>query len=971
VRAVRAAIGILSELPRLNAEIRQRVPELDESSIEVRIGIHTGLVVAGDLGSASAQEKDAIVGETPNLAARLQGIAEPDTVVISDATRRLVRGVFVLDELGSHPLKGIEEPVLVFRVLRASGVQSRLELAAAAGLTPLVGREQEVALLLARWEQVNEGHGQVMLLSGEAGMGKSRLVQVLHERLADERHSWLEVHCSAYHRNSAFHPVIELLEQALVLSRQDSAEEKLAKLEGALGRVGLAFPEVAPLFATLLSISLPERYPPLQQSPETQRRQTLESLAAWLFVLTEAQPMVLVVEDLHWIDPSTLEFLGLLLEQTPTIPLLLVLTFRPNFEASWPSRSHMTHLTLDPFTRKQSETMIEGVTGGKALPPVVLEQVVSKTDGVPLFLEELTKTVLESDLLRESDQGYERTDSLPELAIPSTLQDSLMARLDRLGPAKEVAQLGAVLGREFPHELLAAVSSLDAGPLERALRDLANAELLYPRGVAPRAIYTFKHALIQDTAYESLLKTTRRRLHGRIAEALEKDFPERAWVRPELVAHHYDRAGMVEEALPYYQRVGDEARARCANAEAIAHLERGVELTRLLPESIERDECELAFQVSLGPVLIAAYGHTNQNTQRAWERARELCRTGRNPSQLAAALGGLSRFYSNAIEFDTAIELADQLIALGNRTGEGITLVLGYNVRGLPEFWQGRFRKCLEHFDASIRVYEAENHAPLAMAYGTDQGVSAYVFSAIALAYMGYPERAAARAGRGIEQARKLAHPFSLAFALAMVATAYMSLRRWDLVERHAAEAIELCERYGFPFYLGLSTVNHALARASHSGEDTLVRATAGFADAAGTGQQAGAPAFLWAVARIHQEGGREVDALRAVESGLDTAAQGKQFFFDCELLHLKGELLLSKDKTAAESCLRNALELARRQEAKLFELRTATNLARLWQEQDKRNEARELLAPIYDWFTEGFDTEDLKEAKALLDELV
>jgi tetratricopeptide (TPR) repeat protein len=604
------------------------------------------------------------------------------------------------------------------------------------------------------------------------------------------------------------------------------------------------------------------------------------------------------------------------------------------------------------------------------LPAVVLEQVVSKTDGVPLFLEELTKTVLESDLLRESDQRYERTDALPELAIPSTLQDSLMARLDRLGRAKEVAQLGAVLGREFPHELLAAVSSLDAESLEPALRELASAELLYPRGVPPRASYTFKHALIRDTAYESLLKSTRQRLHGRVAQALEKDFPERAATEPELVAHHYDQAGRVQEALPYYQRAGDEARTRSANVEAIAHLERGVELTRMLPEGSERNECELGLQLSLGPTRLAAHGFASEEARRSWERARELCEDAGNPFQLATALRGLAVYYSNRSKLDTAIELAEQLLALARRTRDDGDLLAAYTVMGHPKFWQGRFREVLEELDAALEIYNPKRHTALTLAYGTDQAVVAYAFSSMSLWFLGYPERAAARAEAMVEHARQLAHPYSLAFALIFASIVYVIQRKWDSGARHAGEDIKLSERYGFPLMLGLSTVTRGLALACGRGEDTLTAATEGLGGVVGTGTQAGAPFFLWTLARIHQEGAREADAFGAVETALATSARLGQPFYDAELLRLKGELLLSKDEAEAESHFRRALHVARGQEARSSELRTATNLARLWQKQGKKNEARALLAPIYDWFTEGFDTLDLKDAKALLEEL-
>ena len=954
VRGVTASLAILEALPALNEQLRERYPRLGDAGLEVRIGVHTGPVVIGEMGGGGTRERLAL-GDTVNLAARLQGTAAPGQTVMSEATRALVRGVFVTEHIGQRTLKGIEAPVAVHRVLRATGVQSRLELAGASGLTPLVGREQEVALLLDRWEQVTEGHGQVVLLSGDAGIGKSRLVQAVRERLVDEPHSWLEARASAYHVNSALHPVIGLLEQALLLAREDSAEEKVAKLEAALGRAGFSVPEVLPLFATLLSVPLPERHPPLQLSPEAQRQRTLESLVAWLFTLTGAQPLVLVVEDLHWIDPSTLELLGMLLEQAPTVPVLLLLTFRPDFEPPWASRSHLVHLTLHPLTRKQIEAMVERVAGGKALPALVLEQLVAKTDGVPLFVEELTKTVLESNLLRESDQGYERSDPLPELAIPSTLQDSLMARLDRLGPAKEVAQLSAMLGREFPHELLAAVSPLEAESLEQALRELANAELLFPRGVPPRATYTFKHALIQDTAYESLLKSVRQGLHGRIAEALEKEFPERAQAGPELVAHHYDRAGRVTEALPYYQRAGDEARARSANAEAIAHLERGVELTQRLPEGTERDERELELELSLGPVRNVAQGYAREDTRRSWERARVLSEAVGSPSQLVAALRGLAGFHSNVSELGTAIELAEQLLALARRSGDEADLVVAYEAMGNCMFLQGRFRESLEHCDAALDLWP--------------KATRSYSNSGMALLFLGYPERAAARAEAMVEHARTLAHPYSLAYSWMFSGWLYLRQRAWDTCARRHEESIELSERYGFPFTLSCSRLHSALAIACTRGDDTRAAATEAFRRVLGI-SQASEPERMWILARVHQEVAGEADALAVVETALASPARLAQPFCDAELLRLKGELLLARDEAEAESHLHRALEVARGQEARFFELRAATTLARLWQRQGKKDEARGLLAPVYDWFTEGFDTPDLKDAKALLDEL-
>ncbi len=951
-RGVRAGIGIVEA-------IAERNPQLAEQhglELAVRIGIHTGLVVVGEMGAGEHRETLAL-GDTTNLAARLQGVAEPDTVVVSPATLRLVRGIFITRDRGPQRLKGFAEPVAVHRVVRPSGVRSRLDLAAGK-LTPFVGREQEVGLLLSRWEQLQEGHGQVVLVDGEAGIGKSRLVQLLHARLADDRHSWLECCSSRYHQSSAFRPIIELLEEALRFSPEDSPGAKLALLEAALGRTGFSASETLPLLTTLLSLPLPDRYQPPFLSPEAQRHRTLELLADWLFSLTAEQAMVLVVEDLQWADPSTLELLGRLIEQVPTVPLLLVLTARPEFAPPWGTRSHLLHLTLSPLTRPQMATMVDAIAGERALPGKVVEEVVTRAGGVPLFVEELTKGALKADRLEA-------------LGIPATLQDALMARLDRLGPAKEVAQLASVLGREFTHELLVAVSPLEAPVLEAAIRRLLEAEILYQRGAAPSATYSFKHALIEDAAYGSLLRSARQRLHERIAELLEKEFPERTAAQPELLAHHYEHAGRTAEAISYYQRAGEGAKARSSNLEAIAHLERGVELTQKLPEDAERHELELALQLDLGAALIAAQGFGTEETRRAWERAQTLCDRGVSPERLASALYGLSTFHGMSSELDASIELGERLIALAQRTRDPGHRLLGYTATGYSKFWQGRFRECLEDTDAALASYDPARHAMLA--YGTDPVVVPSVFGSWALWNLGHPDRAVARAEEAIAHVRAISQPFRLATALSGACALYAFRRDWEACEQRAEENITVSERHGFPLPAGTGKAFRALARASTRGDDTLAAAVEGVSAAARTGQQSGAPAFLWMLACIHRATCSEARALGVVEQALAVGERLGQRFFDAELLRLKGDLRLclpDPREQEVEGLFREALEVARAQEAKSLELRAATSLARLWQQQGKQAEARELLQPVYDWFTEGFDTPDLKHAKALLEEL-
>src|SRR5262245_30374913 len=594
-RAVRAGLGMLDALAPLQA----RLAAEKGLRLAVRLGIHTGLVVVGAVGTGGRQEQLAL-GDTPNVAARLQGMAAPDTVVVSEATWRLAQGYFAGQDLGLLTLKGVETPVQVYRILGPSGAQSRLDVVSPRGLTPLVGREAEVALLRERWAQARDGLGQVVLLSGEAGIGKSRLVMALKEQVASEPHTRWECRCSSYFQDSALYPLIDLAQRALQFGRDEAPETKLQKIAAVLQRYDLAQPEAVALWAALLSVPLTDRYPPLTLTPQRQKQKTLEAIVALLLALAAEQPVLLIVEDLHWIDPSTLELLTLLINQGPTARLLLLLTYRPEFPAPWGARISLTPLTLTRLPRPQVVQMSVRVAGGKALPPEVVEQIVAKTDGVPRFVEELTKTVLESGLLREGAEGYELTGPLPPLAIPTTLHDSLMARLDRLAMVKDVAQLGATIGRTFAYELLQAVSPLDHALLQQSLRQLVDAELVYQQGVPPQATYLFKHALIQDAAYQSLLRSTRQQYHQRIAQVLETRFAQTAETQPELVAYHYTEAGLTAHAIPYWQRAGRRAYERSAYVEAISYLTRGLELLQTEPDTPGRLQQEMRLQSTLG-----------------------------------------------------------------------------------------------------------------------------------------------------------------------------------------------------------------------------------------------------------------------------------------------------------------------------------------------------------------------------------
>jgi TOMM system kinase/cyclase fusion protein len=950
-RAVRAGREVLRELQLLNPRI-----EVEHGvRIAARLGIHTGPAVIGDMGGGEKEETLAL-GDTPNVAARLQEVAEPDTVVISDATLRLVAGLFITEDGGTPPLKGISEPIRVHRVLQPSGVTSRLDRAPA--LTPFVGREQELGLLLDRFEQARESQGQAVLIAGEAGIGKSRLVHRLRERLRETPHTWLECRSSLYTEKSAFYPVIELLEGPLGFSDAETSEQKLGLLERGLAHVGLEPTEAVPLFAGLLSLRLPERYAPLEISPQLQRQKTLEALLAWLLALGEKQPLVLVVEDLHWTDPSTLEWLGLLIEQCPTAGVLLLLTFRPEFEPPWPSRAHLVPITLSRLSRRQAKELVTAAISGEAPSDALVDRIAARSDGVPLFAEELTKGVVEL--------GHDLAGSLSGLEIPETLQDSLMARLDRLGEAKHVAQLGAALGREFPYALLESVAPVKEIELRAGLGRLVEAELLYQRGLPPKATYTFKHALMQDTAYQSLLESQRKELHGRIANALETRFPERVAREPEVIGHHCSQAGHTARAIGHYQRAGERATQRFAHAEAAGLLRRATELLRMLPETPERNHQELQLQLALGGALMPARGFIALEVERAYERARELCAEIGQTPELFQAFIGLSLFYYHRGELRTSTDLAERALALAERAGEGPLLLAAHTRLGINLYTMGEPTRALDHFEQAIRVHDPEEHRSLLYARGQDWGVIARAFGANVLRSLGYPDRARRMGLQAIEMARA-GDPIVLAIALTQAAADHYWLGEHERALERADEAIAIARKRGLPFAAMMAGIIRAPALGGVRGREELEVLMAQLEASGARFQQAYALLYL---VRAEFELGRMEEARAALEGAFD----GVLGAWASELHRLKGAILLRRDAHAhaeeAERSLRRALEVAREQEARSDELRAATSLARLLRDRGRSDEARALLQPVYDWFTEGFDTADLKDAKALLEEL-
>jgi predicted ATPase/class 3 adenylate cyclase len=967
-RAVHTSLGLVEAI---TTTLNPRLEREHGVQLAVRLGIHTGPVVVGAMGGGERHEHLA-TGDTVNVASRLEGLAAPNTVVISRVTERLVRGAFALEDLGLQVLKGVAEPMPVFRVLGA--VARDDDATRAAGVPFLVGRDEEIGLLMRRWEQSKAGLGQVVLISGEAGIGKSALVEVLRAHVRAEGLPRIAFHCSPYHQNSALYPVITHLEHLLQFEREDPPEAKLDKLAQRLQQYSLPLGEVVPLVAALLSVPLQGRYamPPL--TPQQHKQQTLDALVAWLVDEAERQPLLLVWENLHWADPSTLEMLALVLEQTPTVPLCSVLTFRPEFQPPWPTRSHLTPITLNRLERPQVEALITHLTGGKPLPEEVVQHIVTKTDGVPLYVEELTKMLVASDLLREEADAYVLTGPLLTVAIPDTLQDSLMARLDQMNTAKEVAQLGAVLGREFSYAILQAISSQDEATVHTGLAQLVEAELLYQRGRPPRARYRFKHALIQDAAYASLLKSTRQRVHQQIAQLFEARFPELVETQPELMAHHYTAGGCPAQAIVYWQQAGQHAAQRSAYQEAVSHLTQGLELLATRPDTPERHQQELTFQMALGPAFMMLKGFGHPEVEQAYARAWALCQqVGETPARFPV-LYGLWRCYHTRGALQTTREIGEQLLTLAEQQDNPTLRLAAHAALGTTLYFLGAFAPARLHLEQGIAQHIQQPHRVADVRYGNDPGVQCYCYLAWTLWPLGYPEHALHRSHEARTLAQALAHPATRALALYSAARLRQFRREVPEVQELAEALIAVSAEHGNTLFLAYGTFLRGWAlfqQGQH--EEGLVQLHQGLAAVIAAGGEVARPLYLTLLAEAYGTVAQADKGLSLLAEARTIIDQNGQRYVEAELHRLEGELRLRQtapEVSQAARCFQQALDVARRQQAKSLELRAAMSLARLWQSQDKRQEAYDLLAPVYGWFTEGFDTADLMDARSLLDEL-
>ena len=966
-RAVHAGLAVVESIRAL--EIPRGIDQ--EIELAVRVGIATGPVVVGDLIGEAASQESAVVGDTPNLATRLQSLASVNEVLISPGTYEIVPGRFEFENRGEHKLKGFAEPVQCWRAVSPVAAESRFEATRQSGLTPLVGRQHEIGMLLERWEQAKEGDGQVVFLCGEAGIGKSRITETLRERTAADDPMSLRYQCSPYHSNSVMYPIIEQLERAAKIDAGDAAEIKLDKLELLLAPSGPGVDLVVPLIAHLLSIPAENRHALPPMTPERIKEKTLEVLVAQFEQLGRNRPLLLIFEDAHWADPTSLEWLELVIDRAQSVPAVVVITYRPEFQPPWSGYTHVTSLTLNRFSHSLVTAMVDRVTGGIPLPAEVLEQIVTRTDGVPLFVEELTKTILESGLLTEEFDQYALTGPLREVAIPATLQDSLMARLDRLGPVKEVAQIAAAIGREFSYDLLAAVSPLGASGLRISLDKLIDAELVFRRGHAEDGDYIFKHALVQDAAYQSLLKSARLQLHARIAETLEQHYREITAVQPEIVAHHYSEAGLAEPAIVNWLKAGNQAAGRYAHPEAIAYLRLGLAQVAEVDEPEKRNAMELDLQAALGFSLPAIRGFAAAEVGDVYTRAEQLCIATGNRSALSDALTGLWYHHVVRGEVKRAQEIASRCLDLADEDQDPARMLVAHLALG-GTTWFGDFVAGREHIDKAMS-FETGITDDVNLSIGANAAVFARSFGSHAHWHVGNFKRAAELSDDSIARARQLEDPFSLAIALDYCAMQHQFENNASTTRELTEEAIEICTEHQFAYYLAWARILHGWSciRVGENGTG-LAEMRTGLEDFEATGAGLRLPYYLSLIAEGESRNGQPGKALTIVDLALQRANANGEKWHNADLFRLKAQILLhsnSAEPGAAETAFQAALGIARQQGCKARELQICTELGRLWQSRGKQREAQDLVAPVYACFIDSSNSLYVKNARALLED--
>lgn len=974
--AVRAGLTLVDAVSRLDGG--------SAGSLQLRVGIATGPVVVGDLIGVGA-DQHVIIGEAVQLAGALERIAEPNTVVIAASTRRLVGNLFDCVDLGQMELNGFCGPVPAWRVLGPSGIDSRFE-ALRAPTTPLIGRDEELDLLLRRWRQAAHGDGRVVLLSGEPGIGKSRLTVELQERLQSEAHTCLRYFCSPHYQDSTLYPIISQLQGAAGFRRDDTDEQRLDRLEAVLARATNDLGDDARLVADLLSVPTGGRYACLDLTPQKRKEKTLRVLLAQLEGLAAQQPVLVVFEDVHWTDPTSLELLDLIVDRVSTIRVLLIITYRPEFAPPWIGRPQVTLLTLNRLLPAQRAEMIAAVTGGKALPLEIADQIIDRADGVPLFIEELTKSVVESGHLMEANDRYALTGPAAPVSLPLTLQGSLLARLDRLPETREVAQIGAALGRSFSHELMSAVAQMPRQHVDDALARLVHAELIFRRGSPPDAAYTFKHALVQDVAYGTLSRSQRQLLHARITKTMEDQFPDTVATEPALLAHHCAEAGSIGKAISYRRKAGQLAIARSAMTEAEVQLRKGLGLLANLPGGPERDNKELSLQIALGLALFVTQGYGAPSAGKALDRARQLyAGMDRAEHQRSVIMTGQFAYRLYRAELRSAYQLSQELLDLGKtwkdsgapppvHTSKTMTSV-GYTSRGQCRVLLGDFAAARADAEKALRLSDPAvfDAARLHGYWNIDAQIVPLMVCIESQTYLGHLDQACQKRDEALACAHQIKHAATLAFVLSCIAgcEAHIETDPAILLD-HVLNLESFCVRHGFALWERSAKWQRgcyliALGRTAEAAE---LHAEAG-AELRTAGSFLYKPTWLMSLADALGKAGRPKDGLNELEDAAHQIEATEERWAESNMYRIRGELLIALDDFAeAEASFRQAIEIARRQSARLWELRAATCLARLWRDQGRRKQADDLLAPIYSWFTEGLDTPVLREARVVLEQL-
>jgi class 3 adenylate cyclase len=956
-QAVRAGLAIVAAVARL--DLPQR--------LQVRLGIATGLAVVGDLIGAGAAQEQAVIGETPNLAARLQALAAPDGIVIADGTRRHVGGLFELRDLGPQSLKGFSGTPRAFEVLTESEVGSRFE-ALRSRSTPLVGRDEEMELLLRRWDQAKTGEGRAVLISAEPGIGKSRLTEAVGERIALQPHRRLRYFCSPHHQDSAFYPLIGHMERAAGFARDDDTPTRLRKLGDMAAKTGMPDEDVA-LLADLVSLPGSDATSGPELTPQRKKEKTFDLLVRALEAAARQQPLLMVFEDIHWIDPTSRELLDRTLARVEHLPVLLVATFRPEFQPPWIGQPHVTLMTLPRLGRRHGEALVRQLAGNAAeLPADLLDEIVARTDGVPLFLEEVTKAILES---ADTGGGRNALSAIPghRAAVPATLQASLMARLDRLGPeAREIAQTGAAIGREFSYDIVTAVASRPEADTRAALDRLVASGLVFQRGNPPTAVYQFKHALVQDTAYGTLLRGPRQALHERIAAAIETRAPDRAEREPEILAYHLAEAGRFQRAATFALEAGRRAAARSANIEAVAHLRRGVEILAAQPDSDERMQLELALQLALGPAVMATRGFGAPEAEAAYRRARELSETLRDNRSLFAALWGLWLAGGQTDELGHRQDLVDELFGVAEPLNDSGLVLQAHHAAWATVVFAGDLAGTQEHVRQGLKLYDREKHGRHALLYGGhDPAVCGAGQDGIASWGLGFPDQAAESVRQSIGFANAVEHPPSLGHALWFAGVVHLLRREPAIALDTAEQLIALSRDRGLVQYEAIGTILRGWARTLSGPREAGLIELRNAIDSYPSTATVMTPLFMVALVDAELLAGHVEAAGTTLERVI---GQKREPIWLPEILRARGDLRLAQnpdDSIAAGQLYNEAIALARGRDAKSLELRAALSLARLYGRQGRQRDAVNLLQPLYSWFSEGFETGDLKDAKALL----